>query len=390
MRCIALKQNTKKILSYLLVAAIASAVTFGLTLFFWGGSTKLEELEFLISDYYIDEVNYTEIEDAAAIAMVDALSDRWSYYIPASQMEAFTEESQNEYVGIGITIYQHFDGRGIEVATVTPGSSAEEAGFQAGDLITAIEGQSTLEMTTTEARNLVRGKEGTTVSITLTRGSREWTLDVTRRVIQVVVAEGQMLPDQIGLVTIANFDGRCAQETISCIENLVDAGAKALIFDVRNNPGGFAEEMIQILDHLLPEGPLFRTLDYSGAETVDSSDADHLAIPMAVLVNQDSYSAAEFFAAALSEYDWAVTVGEQTVGKGYYQITTPLTDGSAVNLSMGKYFTPNGVSLADVGGLTPDVTVEIDDETAFNIYAGLLPPGEDPQVLAAMEELMAD
>ena len=144
--------------------------------------------------------------------------------------------------------------------------------------------------------------------------------------------------------------------------------------------------MNKVLDYLLPEGPLFRSEDFRGNEKVDYSDEKHLDIPMAVVVNLNSYSAAEFFAAALDEYDAAVVVGEKTFGKGYFQNTFPLRDGSAVNLSVGKYTTPNGNSLAGVG-LTPEVEIAVDDATAAQISAGTLKPEEDPQILAAVNAL---
>ena len=142
-----------------------------------------------------------------------------------------------------------------------------------------------------------------------------------------------------------------------------------------------------MLDYLLPKGEIFRSVDYAGREEITESDEKCLKMPMAVLVNASSYSAAEFFAAALEEYDWAVTVGEATVGKGYFQNTYQLNDGSAVGLSIGKYFTPKGVSLAEVGGLQPKVLSAVDEETAAKIYADLLPAEEDPQIQAAVKVL---
>jgi carboxyl-terminal processing protease len=141
-----------------------------------------------------------------------------------------------------------------------------------------------------------------------------------------------------------------------------------------------------VLDYLLPEGELFRTLRYDGKENVDYSDEKHLDVPMAVLVNADSYSAAEFFAAALAEYDAAVVVGEQTTGKGNFQQTYQLSDGSAVALSVGKYFTPKGVSLADTG-VTPDILLPMDAEMALQLYYDRLDPMEDIQIQAALEAL---
>lgn len=192
-----------------------------------------------------------------------------------------------------------------------------------------------------------------------------------------------MLSDGIGLVSIFNFDDRCAQETVAVIEELLSSGARSLIFDVRNNPGGYKHELVELLDYLLPKGVLFRSEDYTGATANDYSDEKCLKVPMVVLVNGESYSAAEFFAAALREYNVALTVGEQTCGKGYFQQTYNLIDGSAVSLSVGKYYTPKGASMAEVG-ITPDVVVEVDEETFNAIYSGTLPPEEDPQIQEAM------
>jgi carboxyl-terminal processing protease len=158
---------------------------------------------------------------------------------------------------------------------------------------------------------------------------------------------------------------------------------------VRNNPGGYKRELVKLLDYLLPEGPLFRTVDYRGQERVDTSDADCLKMPMAVIMNLKSYSASEFFAAALSEYDAAVTVGEKTFGKGYFQNTYELKDGSAVTLSIGQYYTPEGVSLAGVG-LTPDVEVPLTEEQAVALASGTLPVEEDPQIQAAIQAVKAE
>jgi carboxyl-terminal processing protease len=257
-----------------------------------------------------------------------------------------------------------------------------------GDVIVGVEGKKTSEMDIDQARNLVRGEENTEVVLTIDRNGAVFDVSVVRKTVRTPVATAKLLSDGIGMITIANFDARCADETIAAIEDLLDRGARKLIFDVRFNPGGYADELVKVLDYLLPEGDLFRTVDYAGKESVDTSDADCLTgIPMAVLVNGDSYSAAEFFAAAMREYDAAVVVGERTVGKGYFQRTYTLSDGSAVGLSVGKYFTPKGVSLAEEGGIVPDVEVVVDEETAAAIYAGIQDPETDPQVLAAIDAM---
>lgn len=380
-----MKKKILLTLSHILVAALAAVVTLSLAAP-KTGTSKLDQLESLILERFIGESDRVAMEDAAAEAMVDSLGDRWSYYIPADEYEAYQEQVANAFVGVGITIQLTEESQGLLVVDVTRGGPAEEAGILVGDTLVAVEQTRIAGMSTTEVRNLVRGEEGTWVSLTLSRDGREETFSVERRRIEVPVATFSMLDNHVGLVRIENFDQRCAQETIAAIEVLLAQGAEGLIFDVRGNPGGYADEMVKILDYLLPEGELFRTVDYAGRERVDTSDADCLELPMAVLVNQDSYSAAEFFAAALREYDWAVVVGQKTCGKGYFQNTLPLSDGSAVGLSVGKYFTPNGQSLADVG-VTPDRVVEVDEDTRWKIYYGTLPTEEDVQLETARELL---
>lgn len=378
----------QKSLSYLLVAVLAA----GVTLFFVGNEgqaySKLTELKSVIDYYFIDVADSKAVEDAAAEAMVAALDDRWSYYMTAEEYRSYQEQMANAYVGIGVHVTKREDGY-IDVVMVEENGPAAEAGVVSGDIVVAVDGQDVSGMTLDEVKNMVRGEEGTRVKLMLKRNGEALTVELERRAIQSIVARGTMLKDNIGLVTIENFDSRCAEETLEVIEQLLEQGAKGLIFDVRFNPGGYKKELTKILDYLLPEGVLFRSVDYSEKESTDMSDAQCLEIPMAVLINGDSYSAAEFFAAALSEYGVARLVGEPTTGKGHFQSTFELSDGSAAVISIGKYCTPNGVSLTDVG-LTPDIVVEVDDESYAQIYYGTLAPEEDPQIQAALNALLRE
>ena len=386
-------KKLQKFMSYVLVAVLASLLTLAVSNEAAGtqnasGMSKLDQLEQLILDRFIGEADRTEMEDAAAYAMVEALGDRWSYYIPADEYSDYMDQMNNSYVGIGVTIQLQEDGSGFLVTKVNEGGPADQAGMKAGDLFIAVDGTDVRGWTANEASALVKGEENTTVDITVLREEEEITLTVTRMLVVTPVATAQMLEGNIGLVTIVNFDSRCADETIAAMEQLLDQGAEKLIFDVRFNPGGYVTELCNVLDYILPEGDLFRSVDYRGQESLEVSDKNCIeGIPMAVLVNGESYSAAEFFAAALREYDYAIVVGQPTVGKGYFQQTMRLSDGSAVGLSMGKYFTPKGVSLAEAGGLIPDVVVEVDEELFWDIYAGSVDPMEDPQILAAIEAL---
>ena len=396
-------EKNKKILkilgitaSYILAVAVGGFVSLclatGWVPFFGGigpgiGQSKLEELENIILQQYIDGADPKVLEDAAAEAMVKATGDRWSYYIPADQYDEVMNNKNNTYVGIGITIMATEDGTGLEILKLEPEGPAREAGILPGDILTAVEGQSVKELGTTGAADLIQGEPGTFVNVEVLREGETLAFTVERRQIQQKVATYEMLPDKVGYIKIVNFNTNCAKDTIAAVDALIEQGAESLVFDVRFNPGGYTSELVEVLDYLLPEGPLFRGVDYLGNETLDESDADCIDLPMAVLVNSDSYSAAEFFAAALQEYDWATVVGEQTVGKSNFQYTLRLKDGSAVALSTGHYFTPNGVNLTEAGGLTPDVVSEVDEETAAKIYSDLLEPEEDPQLQDALAAL---
>ena len=373
-----------RLLSYVLVAVLAATITAGICAKRY---TKLDELQALIDKCFVGDVTEKQLQDGAAAGMIDATGDKWSFYLSAEEFVDYKDQMSNSYVGIGVSVTVREDGLGFDIISVDPAGGAKEAGIQAGDVIVAVDGLVVEGMNTNEAKALIKGPENTSVAITVLREEEELTMDVTRKTIQVVVAQGQLLEDGIGLVTITNFDERCAQETIGAIEELVAQGAQALIFDVRFNPGGYKHELVEILDYLLPEGVLFRSVYYTGEEDQDTSDAECLDLPMAVLINGSSYSAAEFFAAALEEYDWAVTVGEATVGKSYFQQTMELSDGSAVALSVGKYCTPNGVSLQDEGGLVPNIPVDLTEKEYLQLQAGELEASKDPQVQAAVEAL---
>ena len=375
-----------RLMSYILVAALASAATFCTVHFMPNDEySKLSELKALVDEKFIGEIDWKVAEDNAAAGMIAGLGDRWSYYMSAENYESYLEQMANAYVGVGITVTQREDGY-LDILEVTKGSPADGAGMEPGSVVIRVGEQDISEIGMDAATRLIKGEEGTEVTLTVRFGDEEREYTMTRARFEVTVAWGQMLESGIGLVTIENFDGRCAEETIAAIESLLEQGATKLIFDVRNNPGGYKTELCKVLDYLLPEGPLFRSEYYDGKVQVDESDENCLDVPMAVLVNAESISAAEFFAAALMEYDAATVVGEQTIGKGYFQQSYRLSDGSAVGLSVGRYTTPNGVSLTDVG-ITPDVVVEVDEELFWQIYYGNVEWEEDPQILAAVDVL---
>lgn len=347
---------------------------------------KAAEVQEIIETYFIDDYDEDTLADGAASGMVDATGDEWSYYLSADEVAAYEESMANAYVGVGITITEDAEAGGMRVEEVVSGGPAEEAGIRVGDLLLAVEGEDVLPLGIDGTRNLVRGEEGTRVNMHFSRNGTEYDVSVERRSIETPVVTGELLDGSIGYVKIDNFDERSAAETIAFVKDLIGQGVKALLFDVRFNPGGYADELVKVLDYLLPEGDLFRSVDYAGREEVDTSDASCVELPMAVLVNEDSYSAAEFFAAALQEYEWATIVGSQTYGKGNFQTAFYLSDGSMVNLSIGKYYTPGGKSLSETG-VTPDVVVDLDDEQYALLYYNALEQADDPQFQAAIDTL---
>ena len=347
---------------------------------------KTAEIGAYLDRFFIDDYDEDALADAAASAMVAATGDRWSYYLTAEEKSSYDEQMQNAYVGIGVTITAQEELGGMRIEAVTAGGPAEEAGLLTGDIITEVEGEKTLDLGMTGTRTKVRGEAGTFVTLTILRGEESFPVSVERRSIQTPVATYEMLDGQIGYIKIANFDTRCAEETNAAMDELIAQDAKALIFDVRNNGGGYKNELVKVLDKILPEGILFQSEDYQGSKQIDRSDADCIDLPMAVLVNQDSYSAAEFFAAAIQEYDWGTVVGTKTVGKGNFQTAFTLSDGSMLNLSIGKYYTPQGRSLTDTG-ITPDVEIALSDEDGAKLYYGQLEKADDAQLQAAIREI---
>ena len=381
-----MKKKVLIVLSYVLVAALAC----GATLFFVSASTdynKLEDLENLILTSFAGDADKTKIEDAAADAMVNAMGDRWSYYIPAAELPSFLENSENAYVGIGVTVQATDDNSGLMVIAVQPGGPAEEAGVQVGDVIIQVDGESAQDRTVTEISAMIKGEEGTVVSITVLRSGEGITMSMTRKRMETAVASSKLLNEHVGLVTIQNFDERCADETIAAIKALLNQGADMLLFDVRNNPGGYVDELTKVLDYLLPEGNLIRTVGTDGSDETVTSDADCVKVPMAVLVNENTYSAAELFAVDLSEYGVARIFGQKTSGKGFFQQVFQFFDGSAAGISVGRYYTSQGNNLEGIG-LTPDEEIKLDDESEALLYNGMLEPENDAQLQAAMSYLM--
>lgn len=349
------------------------------------GLTLLEGMA-LVNTRFVGEYEKEKVLDSAMSGMISGLGDRWSYYLSPERYQAEQERRANSYVGIGVTV-DYSSEEGLTIQAVTEGGPAQEAGLMPGEIITAVDGQSIAGDKRYEATALIQGKENTAVILTLLGAdgeSRE--AEVTRRSIETDPVSYEMLENGTGYIRVENFFRRSADQVKAAVEDLQSQGAKALVFDMRNNGGGYLDELIPMLDNLLPEGPIFRTRSRSGTEKIEESDAECVDLPMAVLVNGDTYSAAEIFAAELQEWGAAVVVGTPTSGKGYSQQLYPLFNGGAVGISTAEYFTGEGKSLVGTG-LTLDREYHLSQTDEARRQAGGLPLEEDGQLQAALELL---
>ncbi|MCD8100820.1 MAG: S41 family peptidase [Oscillospiraceae bacterium] len=352
--------TTQTLLIILLTMLFTLAACAGCVLWLCGGVARLEVLSKqnavldVIEEHYIGDYDLSELSDASASAMVSTLGDSWSYYMTAERYEAYRQTLANTSGGIGVTVAPDEKTGGFAVYAVTEDSPAEGAGIAEGDVIVSLNGEDLRGLTTAEFKALLGEQEGEFELGILSNGE-EKTVTLALDTIYYSPVAYTMLDDSIGYIDINNFETGAAADAIAAIEELTGEGAAAFIFDVRTNPGGLLTELTELLDYLLPEGDIYVSVDESGEETVYTSEASCVEMPMAVLINAQTYSAAEFFAATLQEYDWATLVGENTTGKNRSQLTYLLRDGSAVHISTLMALTSNRVDLVKTGGLTPDV-----------------------------------
>lgn len=388
------KQNKKVIALTAVVTAVITAVIilavfasvvylkYGNLIEFNKNYSKLVELTDIIDKNYIGTYDPSTVAEEASYAIVDGIGDQWSYYLSAEEVAEQELFVNNNYVGIGVTITKA-ENEYINVELVSPESGAQAAGIMPQDKIIAVEGTDILNMTTDEVKAMISGVAGTFVNLTIQRGEEKMDLSVERTIIKINSISYEMIGNT-GYVAISNFFKNTGDDFIAAVDDLISQGADSLVFDVRFNGGGYRHELLKMLDYLLPEGVIFNSEDINGNTAAKVSDAECIELPMTVLVNDMTFSAAEYFAEAIREFGWGSVVGSNTSGKGYSQILIMLSDGSAVNLSTMKYFTPNGTCLAGVG-ITPDVVIETDDEEYYGVYYGVIDNSEDSQLTAALE-----
>lgn len=331
-----------------------------------GTETKLELLEGLVDKYYTGDKDSDALKEGLYKGYIDGLGDPYSVYYDEEETKAMTESFSGEYSGIGAVLTRNKDTGLVTVVQVYPDSPAEEAGIKADDLLYKVDGEEITGLDLNSVVSRIKGDEGTEVELTLIRGnaSEEVTVTAVRRKIEVITVSYEMKEDGIGYIRISEFDSVTSNQYERALEDLESQGMKGLVVDLRSNPGGNLDVVVDILDLMLPEGTVVSMEDKSGEETVYSSDEEHqFNKPLAVLMNGNSASASEIYAGAIQDYDAGEIVGTQSYGKGVVQQIFDLKDGTSVKLTIAEYFAPSGRSINGIG-ITPDVEViyEPDEE----------------------------
>ena len=357
----------------------------------FGKYEKLTEIAELYDESYLYDVDAELLEEALVSAYVYGNGDRFSSYYTAEEWLQQTADSAGNSVGIGVYI-TYDQTQGLNIVQIMKDSPAQAAGLKIGDIIVGIDGEDVLKLGFDAAADKVRGEVGTTVALTVLRDGEEQVIHVTRGnyIAETVYAELlEAEGTKLGYIYITEF----MSETVTtaqfkeAVEALRAQGAEGLIFDVRDNPGGDLNAICSILDYLLPQGPIIR-MSYAGSDKVDTiySYDTEIDMPMIVLANENTASAAELFTAALRDYDKADVVGKTTYGKGCGQTGEMLSDGSVVFITHFLYSPPYSDNYDGVG-IVPDHEVELSEEwQTKNLF--LVPHNEDDQLIKAVEVLL--
>lgn len=327
--------------------------------------SKLLTLEKMIDKYYYksDELTQEQLEDGLYKGLLEALDDPYSVYYTEEETQKRNDSIEGSYSGIGAYVSVDTDTGYPKIAGVISGAPAEEAGLKENDLLCKADGESLKDMDLDLAVGLIRGESGTTVTLTILRDGEEMELEVTRGEVESQTVASEMLKNDIGYLYISNFTNSTPAQFEEQLAQLQEQGMKALMLDLRGNPGGTVESVTEIAEYLIPEGLVFYMQYPDGSRKDYSVDgSNYIELPITVLVNNNSASASEILSSAIQESGAGKVIGTQTYGKGVVQTMYPLRDKTAVKLTVSEYFTRNGNSINGVG-VTPDLVVEYDEDS---------------------------
>ena len=351
-----------------------------------GPLARAEEILAIVQREYYREVDAEALETAAIDGMLAALGDPYTFYYTDEAYAAMNEETTGQYVGVGMLVGEAADGD-LRVLRVFRDSPAEKAGIEAGDALLAIDGASVAgetPMSLSEASALLKGEGETPVEVEVERGGEVLSFTLERGEVSINYVEYSILEGNVGYLSIYQFTGDDVEGVKEAISAFQQADVSALVVDVRSNPGGLLTDVVDICDMLLPEGLIVYTEDRSGAREEFYADGEYWDVPMAVLVNGDSASASEIFAAAVQDTGRGIVVGEVTYGKGVVQTLHAFPEGDGMQLTTATYYTPSGASIHGQG-VTPDIEVALAADASVIYHAP--DAASDAQLAAALEAL---
>lgn len=328
--------------------------------------SKMAAIEETINrNFYLKEMTEEELQNGVYNGMVEALDDKYAAYYTAEELMAQLEKNEGVYYGIGAYVMMDAETQTPYISGVIEGTPAEEAGLRMGDIIYAVEGTATFQMSLEEVTGLIKGEEGTAVTLTIVRDGKAFEQNVVRRKVNNPTVSSRMLDEEIGYIGITEFKDITVDQFTEAYAVIRGSGAKALVLDLRGNPGGLLDAVVSIGRQILPEGLIVYTEDKSGERVEYTCDGKReIQMPMVVLVNGGSASAAEVLTGAIKDYGVGTVMGTTTYGKGIVQKIIALSDGSAVKLTTSGYFTPKGNNIHGKG-IEPDVVVEFDAEAYY-------------------------
>ena len=346
--------------------------------------SKISVIKQIIDKYYLEDVHETDLVEGMYKGLVNGLGDPYSVYYTKDEFQSLMESTNGVYCGIGVTVSQDANTGIITLVKPFENSPGLKAGILPGDILYKVDGTEVTGMELSSVVAMIKGEEGTTVNLTIIReGEREnIELTVERQQIEIPTISYEVLKDNIGYIYISEFDTVTQPQFISALEDLNNQGIAGLVVDLRDNPGGNLDVVKNILDQILPEGMIVYTEDKYGNKDEYKSDEEHqFTKPLAVLINGNSASASEIFAGAVKDYGIGTLVGTKTFGKGIVQRLIELGDGTAMKLTISKYYTPNGYNIHKIG-IEPDVLVELDDTLKSQ---AVITHDEDNQLQKAIE-----
>lgn len=328
--------------------------------------SKMAAIETMVNErFYLGNISEEALQKGICSGMIEALDDKYAAYYTAEELSEQLERNEGIYYGIGAYVSLDEETETPYVSGVIEGTPAQEAGLRMGDVIYAVDGVKTFQMSLEEVTALIKGEEGTHVTLTLVRDEEVFDQDVARRRVDRPTVTSQMLDEEIGYIGITEFKDVTVDQFTEAYAVIKGSGAKAMVLDLRGNPGGLLDAVVSIGQQILPKGLVVYTEDKNGKRVEYSCDGKkEIKMPLVVLVNNGSASAAEVLTGAVKDYGIGTIMGTTTYGKGIVQKIISLSDGSAVKLTTDGYFTPNGNNIHGKG-IEPDIVVEFDADAYY-------------------------